>query len=206
MKFVVLSGTRPPACFFRVRTCRWGGGALVTLAICLLCTDVAAGTAEIHEIAVADGSVVSIAIAPGGNGAAAGIEGLSEDMDNPLSEVRWWNWNGTDGRQKLKDFSAPHALAWDKDGSLLAGGWALSLRIPTLWWWRLGPGGAVVTECKATPPHDGSIHAYPHGIVSIAPLRTGKPLQAATIRRLRCGMAASRIGCKAACAAPGTRM
>ena len=129
---------------------------------------------EIHEIAVAGGEIVSIAIAPGGNGIAAGVEGLGKDADNPLSEVRWWNWNGTEGRQRRKDNSAPHALAWDRDGTLLAGGWALALRIPTLWWRRLGPGGAVIAECRAAPPHNDSVRAAPHGIVSIAPLPGGK--------------------------------
>jgi hypothetical protein len=129
--------------------------------------------AEIGELTIDAGWISAIAIAPAGKGIALGIEGASDDIDRQEAEVRWWNWNGKDGRWASPSIYVS-ALAWDRDGFLLAAEREPNTRTPEAHWWRLGPAGTVLLECKATPRFDGLIHAEEHGIHSIAALANGK--------------------------------
>jgi hypothetical protein len=129
--------------------------------------------AGIGELTIDAGLISAIAIGPDAKGIAMGVEGASDDIDKQGAEVRWWNWNAKNGSW-ASPFLYVSALAWDRDGSLLVGDREPNIRIPMARWRRLGPGGAVLSECKATPRFDARIHAEEHGIHSFAVLADGK--------------------------------
>jgi hypothetical protein len=129
--------------------------------------------AEVSQLTIEAGFIRAIAITPDTEGIAIGVEAASGDMDRPVSEVRWWNWNGKDGSWASPSLY-PSALAWDNNGGALLVGDRGNMRVPEARWWRLGPDGAVLSECRATPRFDGSIHAEEHGIHSFAVLPDGK--------------------------------
>jgi hypothetical protein len=141
----------------------------------LLALAVSRGTlaAEISELTIDAGWISAIAIAPGAKGIAAGIEGASGDIDKQQAEVRWWNWNGKDGRWASPS-SYVSALAWDRGGFLLTGDREPNTRTPMARWRRLGPEGTVLLQCNGTPRFDALIHAEEHGIHSFAALADGK--------------------------------
>jgi hypothetical protein len=117
------------------------------------------------ELAPADGLITSVAIARDGNAIAAGT------YADPAS-VYWWRWNGSDGRWTLPTIYVS-ALGWGDAETLLVGD-RREMREPVARWWRVGPGGRVISECRATPPHDMRIRTQGHGINSIAALPDGK--------------------------------
>jgi hypothetical protein len=131
-----------------------------------------APAAEAGQLAIRAGFISAIAIAPDANGVVIGIEGGGGNPGDG-AEVRWWNWNGKDGSWTSPSLSIG-ALAWDRDGFLLAGEREPITRRPTARWWRLGPDGTVLLECKAVLRFDGLIHAEEHGIHSIVMLTNGK--------------------------------
>jgi hypothetical protein len=128
--------------------------------------------AEVSQLAIDAGFIHAIAIAPGAKGIAMAVEGAGYSPTDG-AEVRWWNWNGKDGSW-VSPCCDVSALAWDNDGGALLVGERGNMRVPTMRWWRLGPEGAVLLECEATPRFDADIHAEVHGIHSFAVLPDGK--------------------------------
>jgi hypothetical protein len=126
--------------------------------------------AEVSQLDIDRGSISAIAIAPV-EGIAIAVEGARGSTDG--DEVRWWNWNGKDGRASPPFLSAG-ALAWDDKGGALLVGDRGNMRVPAMRWWRLGPDGAVLLQCEATPRFGGDIHAEVHGIHSFAVLPDGR--------------------------------
>jgi len=117
------------------------------------------------ERAPTDGLITSVAMTRDGRVVAVGIHG------DP-ARVLWWRWHGGRG-----SWTAPvihiSALGWERTGTLLVGE-RREMREPVARWWRLGRGGAIVSECQATPPYDMRIRTRGHGINSFAELPDGK--------------------------------
>jgi WD40 domain-containing protein len=124
-----------------------------------------ASGAELIERAPAEGLITSVAIAPDGNAIAIGT------YADP-ARVYWWHWNGRQGSWTFPTFHIS-ALGWEGAATLLVGD-RREMREPVARWWRLGERGRVISECRATPPHDARIRTQGHGIASIATLPDGK--------------------------------
>src|SRR5687767_12887943 len=101
---------------------------------------------NVHEIAVADGSIRAVAVAPGGAGVAAVIWGSTHGGD----QVHWWNWQGRSGHWNAPFAVQVNALAFHPGGALLVGD-ASDSRIASMRWWKLAPGGGVIAECLGYP-------------------------------------------------------
>jgi hypothetical protein len=141
--------------------------ASLLFAYATTCATTCAGTwaTQLIERAPADGLITSVAITRDGRAVAVGTYG------DP-ARVLWWRWHGGRG-----SWTAPvihiSALGWERTGMLLVGE-RREMREPVARWWRLGPGGRVISECQATPPYDMRIRTQGHGINSFAELPDGK--------------------------------
>jgi hypothetical protein len=123
------------------------GGSALLLFVLATAIGMLVRADEIHEIAVEKGSIEAVAVAPGGEGVAAGIA-----AEGWLGyQVRWWNWKGRSG-----SWNAPNeairinALAFDADRALLVGD-SRDSRIAYMQWWKLAPDGTVVADCIGYP-------------------------------------------------------
>jgi len=128
------------------------------------------------DISIDIGSLSVVSVSPDGNAIAAaieGYEGIPDDSNDPMV-VRWWNWNGADGRWIVPAYRV-RALAWAADGSsLLVGGWTED-RFPVVPWWRLGAGGEIRAACKGLPiGSERRFGPMERGVASIAELTDGK--------------------------------
>jgi len=141
----------------------WPHVGILTVWLLSACAT-ALGT-ELIERAPADGLITSVAIAGDGRAVAVGT------YADPAS-VYWWRWNGRHGSWTLPTFHLS-ALGWERAGTLLVGD-RRAMREPVARWWRVAQGGAIVSGCGATPPHDARIRTQDHGIASIATLSDGK--------------------------------
>src|SRR5262249_54507220 len=126
---------------------QWLHVGVLTLSLLSACAT-ASAAALIERAPPDDGLITSVAIARDGRAIAAGT--------SYPAKVYWWRWNGRQGSWTLPTRYIS-ALGWERAGTLLVGDYWHETRIPDARWWRLGQGGAIVSDCRATPRYDMGI-------------------------------------------------